>query len=210
MALVPVFMVFFYLGEGRGDGSASGVFGGGAAGGSVFGFFGHEAPVPVNPGFAVAALAVFVAAALTDAVDGQIARKRGLITNFGKLMDPLADKVLTAAALICFVDTGLVPAWIVVVIIAREFLVTGLRGVAASAGEVIAAGPAGKLKTVLQMGTVGLFLLGSPLLACAAPFADVGGALLIAANVCLWAALAVTVWSGAEYVWKCRKFLNMK
>jgi CDP-diacylglycerol--glycerol-3-phosphate 3-phosphatidyltransferase len=201
MALVPVFMVFFYLGEGRG---------GGAATSPVFDVFGHPVSAPACPVFAVAALAVFVVAALTDAVDGHIARTRGLITNFGKLMDPLADKVLTAAALICFVDTGLVPAWIVVVIIAREFLVTGLRGVAASAGEVIAAGPAGKLKTVLQMGVIALFLLGKPLLACTEPFAALGGALLIAATVCLWAALAVTVWSGAEYVWKSRNFLNMK
>jgi CDP-diacylglycerol--glycerol-3-phosphate 3-phosphatidyltransferase len=199
MALVPVFMVLYYLGEvPDGEGYRPAFF-----------VFGDLVPAPIVPGFAVAALVVFVAAALTDAVDGQIARKRGLITNFGKLMDPLADKVLTAAALICFVDTGFVPVWIVVVIIAREFLVTGLRGVAASAGEVIAAGGAGKLKTVLQMGTIGLFLLGRPLLAYEPVYA-LGGALLTAATVCLWAALAATVWSGAEYVWKSRKFLNMK
>jgi CDP-diacylglycerol--glycerol-3-phosphate 3-phosphatidyltransferase/cardiolipin synthase len=182
MALVPVFIVFYYLGE-----DAEGA----------------------RPGFAIAALAVFVAAALTDAADGHIARKRGLITNFGKLMDPLADKVLTSAAFACFVETGVIPAWIFVVILAREFLITGLRGVAASAGVVIAASRSGKVKTVSQMGAIALFLLAAPLLAYG-PTQEIGSVTEIVASLCLLAALAATVYSGAEYMWKGRKLLNMK
>jgi CDP-diacylglycerol--glycerol-3-phosphate 3-phosphatidyltransferase/cardiolipin synthase len=185
MALVPVFIVFYYLREGaEGDDST-------------------------RPGFAIAALAVFVAAALTDAADGHIARKRGLITNFGKLMDPLADKVLTMAAFACFVETGVMPAWILVVILAREFLITGLRGVAAANGVVIAAGLSGKLKTALQMSAIALFLLAAPLFAYG-PTQEIGSVTEIAASLCLLAALAATVYSGAEYMWKGRKLLNMK
>jgi CDP-diacylglycerol--glycerol-3-phosphate 3-phosphatidyltransferase/cardiolipin synthase len=122
-------------------------------------------------------------------------------------MDPLADKVLTAAAFICFVDTGVVPAWMVIVILAREFLITGLRGVAASEGVVIAAGFSGKLKTVLHMGTIALYLLAAAL---SLPSYAVASTVWTTANVCLIAALAATVYSGVEYLWKCRKLLNMK
>ena len=85
------------------------------------------------------ALVVFVIASLTDLLDGKIARKYGLVTNFGKLMDPLADKVLVMSAMLCFVSAGLAPAWIVIVILTREFLVTSLRLIAAGEGTVIAA-----------------------------------------------------------------------
>jgi CDP-diacylglycerol--glycerol-3-phosphate 3-phosphatidyltransferase len=184
MVLVPVFIVFYYLGEGaEGDDSA-------------------------RPGFAIAAFAVFVAAALTDAADGRIARSRGLTTNFGKLMDPLADKVLTSAAFVCFVDTGAMPAWILVVILAREFLVTGLRGVAASEGVVIAASRSGKVKTVSQMVFIALYLLDRGV----APFltAAPSGYIEAAYVSLMWIALAATAYSGAEYMWKGRKLLNMK
>jgi CDP-diacylglycerol--glycerol-3-phosphate 3-phosphatidyltransferase len=181
VALVPVFIVFYYLGEGEGGG-----------------------------GFAVWALAVFAVAALTDAVDGHIARKVGLGTNFGKLRDPLADKILTAAAFVCFVDTGVVAAWVVVVIIAREFLITGLRGVAASEGVVVAAGGAGKIKTVLQMVTIVLYLLAGVLGHYAiAGGIDAAAMRTVADGWCL-AALAATVYSGAEYLWKCRGLRKMK
>jgi len=178
MALVPVFIVFFYIG--RGDGGAL---------------------------FSALALAVFAVASLTDALDGHIARKHNLITNFGKLMDPLADKVLTTAAFVCFVDAKLMPAWMLVVILAREFAITGLRGVAAAEGEVIAAGFSGKLKTVFQMAAILLILLGCIFGAGAA---DSCGAFVIGGNIALWAAGALTVWSGAEYLWKGRKFLKAK
>jgi len=212
MALVPVFIIFYYLCT------------------SVYhGVLQEMDLAELNRalGFAVAAFVVFAAASITDALDGQIARKRGLITNFGKLMDPLADKVLTAAAFVCFVESGLMAGWMLVVILAREFAITGLRSVAASEGVVIAAGMSGKLKTVLQMSAVLIILLG--LIFQIAVFA--GADLVLSLNgaltakdlfmglwtfferlgvICLWAAVAVTVWSGVEYLWKGRKLLNAK
>ncbi len=97
------------------------------------------------------ALAIFVLASLTDLLDGKIARKYNLVTNFGKFMDPLADKLLVCSALICFVALEQMPAWIVIVIISREFIISGFRLIAADKGIVIAAGMSGKLKTVCQM-----------------------------------------------------------
>lgn len=94
---------------------------------------------------------IFIIASLSDLVDGKIARKYNLITNFGKFMDPLADKLLVQAALICFVAKKMLPAWIVIVIISREFIISGFRLVAADKGVVIAAGYWGKLKTTFQM-----------------------------------------------------------
>jgi len=97
------------------------------------------------------ALAVFIAAAITDVADGLIARKRNQITDFGKFMDPLADKVLTFAAMLWFVEIGMMPAWLVLIVIIREFMVTGIRLVAAAKGRVIAATMSGKVKTVVTI-----------------------------------------------------------
>jgi len=177
MALVPVFIVFFYFGQG---------------GEQVYG---------------ILAFAVFVIASATDAVDGHIARKKGLITNFGKLMDPLADKVLTTSAFIVFVDAHIIPAWMVIVILAREFIITGLRGVAASEGVVIAAELSGKLKTVFQMLAICLILLD---LAMAQAAPGIWAFVSYAGIVCLWIAVALTVYSGVEYLWKGRKLLAAK
>jgi len=178
MALVPVFIVFFYLGQGGGF-------------------------------YAILAFAVFVVASATDAVDGYIARKQNLITNFGKLMDPLADKVLTTAAFIVFVDMHIIPAWMVIVILAREFIITGLRGVAASEGVVIAAGQSGKLKTVFQMVAICLILFDAAGGSWAG--AEAFGAFVAGAGlVCLWIAVVLTVYSGVEYLWQGRKLLNLK
>ena len=94
---------------------------------------------------------IFIIAALSDLVDGKIARRFNLVTNFGKFMDPLADKLLVQSALLCFVANGLLPAWIAIVIMSREFIISGFRLVAADKGIVIAAGCLGKLKTVFQM-----------------------------------------------------------
>lgn len=96
-------------------------------------------------------LLIFIAAAVTDAIDGYIARRDNLVTDFGKFMDPLADKLLTASAFIAFVEMGYMSAWVVVLIISREFLVSGFRTLAASKGVTIAANPWGKIKTVFQM-----------------------------------------------------------
>ena len=98
-----------------------------------------------------AALAIFIAASLTDLADGKIARKYNLVTNFGKFMDPLADKLLVCSALICFVELHELPAWIVIIIMAREFIISGFRLVASDSGVVIAANMWGKFKTVSQM-----------------------------------------------------------
>ncbi|PAW60646.1 MAG: CDP-diacylglycerol--glycerol-3-phosphate 3-phosphatidyltransferase [Verrucomicrobiia bacterium Tous-C2TDCM] len=158
------------------------------------------------------ALAVFSIAAYTDLLDGQIARARNLITNFGKLMDPLADKVLMCAGFVMLGDLGFFPAWIVVLILAREFLVTGLRLVASAEGIVLAAENLGKYKTTFQIIAVIYFLLvlaaKEPSLAWLSPILgwrglgpDVLGQLLI------WVALILTLVSGLNYVWKNRKLL---
>ncbi|MDR3365293.1 MAG: CDP-diacylglycerol--glycerol-3-phosphate 3-phosphatidyltransferase [Clostridiales Family XIII bacterium] len=179
MALVPVFIVLFYFGQ---TGSRA---------------------------FCLLAFAVFAIASATDALDGHIARKHGLITNFGKLMDPLADKVLTTSAFIVFVDVGIVPAWMVVVILAREFAITGLRGVAAAEGVVIAAGFSGKLKTIFQMLAICLILLDSAIGNGPATH-SLWLVVSVAGLICLWVAVALTVYSGIEYLWKGRNLLNMK
>ncbi|MEQ1843281.1 MAG: CDP-diacylglycerol--glycerol-3-phosphate 3-phosphatidyltransferase [Verrucomicrobiales bacterium] len=159
-----------------------------------------------------AALIVFSIAAYTDLLDGQIARKRNLITNFGKLMDPLADKVLMCAGFVMLCEQGFFPAWIVVVILAREFLVTGLRLVASAEGIVLAAENLGKYKTTFQIIAVIYFLLViasreaafawiSPVLEFRGLGPHVLGQLLI------WIALILTVVSGLSYLWKNRKLL---
>ena len=110
-------------------------------------------------GLRIAALAVFCIACITDALDGMIARKHNLVTNFGKFMDPLADKLLVCSALICFVELGQLPAWVVIIIVAREFIISGFRLIASDRGVVIAASYWGKFKTVSQMITIILLIL---------------------------------------------------
>lgn len=117
-----------------------------------------------NPIFKYLALAVFVIASLTDTLDGYIARSRNLVTNFGKFMDPLADKLLVCSALICFIQIGTIPAWVVIIIISREFIISGFRLIASDKGVVIAASKWGKAKTVSQMITVILLILDLPFL----------------------------------------------
>lgn len=152
-------------------------------------------------GYYYPAAAIFVIAAATDALDGHIARKYNLITNFGKLMDPLADKLLVVSALVCLVQLGEIQAWIVIVILAREFTITALRSVAASEGIVIAAGNSGKLKTVFQMVAITAILLKNwPFSLINVPFAD----------VMLWCALILTIYSGVEYMIKNRAVFSMK
>ena len=153
-------------------------------------------------GYFPAALVLFCAASATDALDGKIARKRGLVTNFGKIMDPLADKILVYSALCLFIESGIIEAWMMIVILAREFIVAGMRTVAASEGRVLAAGMSGKIKTVLQMVAVIMYLFGLSV-------PSIGDTVLMIANVIFWASLAMTIYSGAEYVWKNRDVFSM-
>lgn len=106
------------------------------------------------------AVVIFCVASFTDYLDGHIARKYNLVTNFGKFMDPLADKLLVSAAMICMIELGMLPAWVVIIIISREFIITGFRLIAAEGGLVIAASWWGKIKTATQMAMIILMLLG--------------------------------------------------
>lgn len=155
------------------------------------------------------ALLLFLLASLTDYLDGVIARKWNLITDFGKLMDPLADKILTASAFICLIPFGALPAWVVIVIISREFLITGLRLLASNKGVLLPAEKLGKHKTAWQMITIIFFLS----LLAADDFAPLGtdvvdvlwtygGAALVTITVVL------TVFSGSAYLWKNRRLLS--
>lgn len=149
----------------------------------------------------IIALAVFIAASVTDALDGHIARSRNLITTFGKFLDPLADKVLVIAALVCFCELGIVGSVPLLIIITREFMVSGLRLVTANEGVVVAAGIWGKLKTAFTMVAEVVILLGL----C---FSFEGNAAEIANivyQVLIWIATALTVISGGVYLkgyWK--------
>ena len=147
------------------------------------------------------ATAVFIGASVTDTLDGKIARARGLVTNFGKIMDPLADKILVYSALCLFIETNSIEAWMLIIILAREFVVAGMRTVAASEGRVLAAGMSGKIKTVLQMIAVILIILGLWL-------SDIHQ-ITVAGYAIFIASLVMTVYSGAEYVYKNRDVFSM-
>lgn len=135
------------------------------------------------------ALAIFIVASLTDLLDGKIARKYNLVTNFGKFMDPLADKLLVCAALICLVEMGRIPAWIVILIISREFIISGFRLVASDKGVVIAANYWGKFKTTFQIIMVCLMIANID-------------ELQLVTDIMMWIALALTIISLIDYVWK--------
>lgn len=153
-------------------------------------------------GYNYAAAVIFILAALTDMLDGHIARKYNLVTNFGKLMDPLADKLLVMSALLCLVQVGDVAGWMVIVILGREFIITGMRQVAAAQGIVIAAGTTGKIKTITQMIAIPLLLLENW------PFSMLSFELPMD-TVFLWLALIMTVISGVEYIVKNRQLFSM-
>lgn len=145
-----------------------------------------DLPIPAGKWIA---LAIFVVASLTDMLDGKIARKYNLVTNFGKFMDPLADKLLVSSALICFVELDKIPAWIIIIIISREFIISGFRLIASDKGVVIAAGIWGKIKTTVQMIMVVVLI------------ADIPG-LEWLEQILIYAALILTVYSLIDYLVK--------
>ena len=135
-------------------------------------------------GSAYVALAIFIVASLTDLLDGKIARKYNLVTDFGKFADPLADKMLTTAAMLWFVENGQMPAWALLIVIVREFAVSGLRMIAADKGTVIAAGWSGKVKTASTMVCIVLMFLPIP---------------AVVNTICVWVIALTTLYSGVEY-----------
>ena len=141
------------------------------------------------------ALAIFIVASLTDLLDGKIARKYNLVTNFGKFMDPLADKLLVCSALICLVEMAELPAWMLIIIIAREFIISGFRLIASDNGVVIAASYWGKFKTTFQMVMICLLI------------ADIEAISLIT-NVIVWIALILTVVSLIDYLLKNKDIMK--
>jgi CDP-diacylglycerol--glycerol-3-phosphate 3-phosphatidyltransferase len=144
----------------------------------------------VNIGDILAGI-VFIVASLTDAADGYIARKRGIVTNLGKFIDPLADKILVAAALISLVELGRLSAWMVVIIVSREFIVSGIRMVAAVEGVVIHASAGGKAKTVSQIIAIVMMIFNIPY-----------------ALPVMWVAMILTLWSGLDYMIKSKDFFK--
>ena len=152
-------------------------------------------------GYHYASAVIFIAASLTDFLDGHLARKYDLVTNFGKIMDPLADKLLVTSAFVCMVQEGIVAGWMVIVILAREFAITGLRSVAASEGVVIAAAWSGKIKTVTQMIAIIFLLFGNwPFCLISFPFD----------RIMLWIAVIMTIYSGIEYIYKSRDLFRSR
>lgn len=147
-----------------------------------------------NYSLRIAALVVFIIASLTDLADGKIARKYNLVTDFGKFMDPLADKLLVCSALICLIELGEIPAWIVVVIIGREFIISGFRLVASDNGVVIAASYWGKFKTTFQMFAIIMMILDIP-------------SMRLVTQALIWIALALTIISLVDYIAKNYKIL---
>lgn len=142
------------------------------------------------------ALVLFCVASLTDLLDGKIARKYNLVTNFGKFMDPLADKLLVCSAMICLVEMEKLAAWVVIVIISREFIISGFRLVASDNGIVIAASYWGKFKTVFQMVMIIVLII------------DLGGVFDMIGTVLVWIALALTIISLLDYVLKNKQVLT--
>ena len=141
------------------------------------------------PGATWVALVIFIVASLTDMLDGKIARKYNLVTDFGKFADPLADKMLVTAAMLWFVETGRMPAWALLIVICREFAVSGLRMLAADKGKVIAAGWSGKVKTASTMVCIVLMFLVQ---------------IQLLDTLCVWVIVLTTLYSGVEYFMKNR------
>mgnify|MGYP003370007901 CR=1 FL=1 len=147
------------------------------------------------------ALAIFIIASVTDWFDGYLARKNHLVTNFGKFMDPLADKLLVCSAMICLVAEGSLPAWIVIIIISREFVISGFRLIASDNGIVIAASWWGKFKTTAQMLMIILLILN---------LGEKMAVFVVLEQIFIWLALILTVISLIDYIMKNKQVINMQ
>jgi len=146
------------------------------------------------------AFVIFLLASFTDTIDGIWARRKNKITILGQLLDPIADKLLVTAALICLVELGAVPSWMAVIIIGREIAVTGFRAIASSKGYIIPASPLGKIKMILETVTISLLILGRAIL----------GKLFLLAQVGLWLVVASALVSAVEYFIKYAPLLTSK
>ena len=151
------------------------------------------------PGNNVFAVILFLLAAFTDSLDGHIARKRNEITNFGKFIDPLADKLLVTSALVCLVGSGKVPAVVAIIIISRELVITGFRLLAVNEGKVIAASWWGKVKTVTQIMAITALILDN------FPFRYIG---IPMDQILLYASVVFTIFSGVDYIYKNRSVFH--
>lgn len=159
----------------------------------VFAALSHYGTADFNAAFMLTAGIIFAVASFTDFLDGYLARKNNLVTDFGKFMDPLADKLLVVSAMLWFIESGQMPAWAVLIVVAREFAVTGLRLVAVDNGRVIAAGWSGKVKTASTMVCICIMLLSIP---------------AWLNTVCVAVIVVTTLYSGVEYFVKNRDVLN--
>ena len=156
------------------------------------------------------ALLLFILAGISDYLDGEIARRYGIVTNFGKLIDPLVDKVMMAAAFICLVPLGAVPAWVATIVVTRDFLITGLRLLASSEGTVLAAEKLGKHKTSWQIATVLFFLLllsTRELRPTVEETAWWQNAWRYGGDALLWITIGLTIYSGLGYLWRHRALI---
>lgn len=157
------------------------------------------------------ALVVYIVASITDAVDGHIARRDNLITDFGKFLDPIADKLLVSAALLALCNVSIMYLWATLIILAREFVVSGIRMLAASKGNVIAAGKLGKLKMIFQtIAIITLFVAGIVPTNLWSGFELIQSIIYILGNIIMVAAVVLTIVSGVEYVYKNRELLKVK
>ena len=148
------------------------------------------------------AFIIFILASLTDMLDGKIARKYNLVTNFGKIMDPLADKILVISALVIFVQLEYIPGWMSIIVLAREFLISGIRILAAAKGEIIAAGNLGKYKTTSQMIVVIISLVIGPI------GFHISDYYFTVAEVLMLIPVILTIWSGWEYTFKAKHYFT--